>query len=213
MSDCCSPAGYRQFFNQREAARNLRSYQRRGLDQMGSKLVDHLASAGLAGRAVVEVGGGIGALGIELLKAGASRVTNVELSGGYEAVAADLAEREGFGDRVERRVGDFTELASDLKADDVVMHRVICCYPDMERLMMSALGAARRLVAVTFPRDRLGARLAVALGNAYRRFRGVDFRAYVHHPDEILAVAAGHGFRPLMDEQGFIWRGVVFEAV
>ncbi len=94
---------------------------------MARQLVDHLVSGGMEGRSVLEIGGGIGAIQLELLKAGAERTVNVELSGGYEPVATELLERARLGDRVERRIGDFTELAADLEADDVVMNRVICC--------------------------------------------------------------------------------------
>ncbi len=211
MSGCCNPSGYRHFFNQREARRNLRSYERRGLDKMARRLVRYLTSRGVEGRSVIEVGGGIGALQIELLKAGAATATNVEISGGYENVAAELLEREGLGDRVERRLGDFTELGGELEADDVVMNRVICCYPDMEKLMAAGLGASRRFVAATFPRDRLGAGLAVAVGNAYCRFRNVDFRAFIHPPDAIRDTAERRGFTVAFDDRDFIWHGVVFE--
>ncbi len=211
MSGCCNPSGYRHFFNQREARRNLRSYERRGLDTMARRVVGYLTSRGLEGRSVLEVGGGIGALQIELLRAGAATTTNVEISGGYEKVAADLLKREGLEGRVERRLGDFTDVAGELEADDVVMNRVICCYPDMEKLMGAALGASRRFVAATFPRDRLGAGLVVAMGNAYCRMRNVDFRAFVHPPDAIRETASRRGFAVAFEDKNFIWHGVVFE--
>ena len=40
------------------------------------------------GASVLDVGGGIGAIDLELLEAGAARATNIELSGGYEEAAA-----------------------------------------------------------------------------------------------------------------------------
>lgn len=160
---------------------------------------------------MLEVGGGIGALVIELLKAGASDAINVELSNGYEKVATELLEREGLRDRVERRLGDFTELAAGLEADDVVMNRVICCYPDMERLMGAALSSSRRFVAATFPRDRAGAKMAIGLGNTYCRVRKVDFRAFVHPPEAIMETARKAGFDVVFGDRSLIWHGVVFE--
>jgi len=211
MSDCCNPSGYRHFFNQREARRSLRNYDKKGLDKMARMVVDYVVSRGVEGRSVLEVGGGIGALQVELLEAGALGAVNVELSSGYEIVAAELLERQGLGDKVQRRLGDFTELAAGLEADDVVMNRVICCYPNMERLMAAALSSSKRFVAATFPRDRAAAKMAIGLGNAYCRIRKVDFRAFVHPPEAILETARRAGFDVAFRDRNFIWHGVVFE--
>lgn len=213
MSDCCNPSGHRDFFNQKEARRSLRRYQRKGIDKMAGGMVDYISSRGLADRTILEAGGGIGAIQIELLKAGAARTTNVELSSGYENVAAELLEQESLSDRVERHVGDFTELASGLQADDVVMNRVICCYPFLDRLMGAALAASRRFVAATFPRDHLGERIAVSLANTYCRVRGVDFRSFIHPPEEIERTATTAGFDVAFRDRSLMWNAVVFERI
>lgn len=213
MSDCCNPSGYRHLFNQREARRSLARYDKAGLDGMARSLVDYLISRGMDGRSVLEAGGGIGALQVELLKAGAETTTNIELSSGYEHVAASLLAREGVADRAKRRIGDFTDLAETLEADDVVMNRVICCYPFMSRLMATATSSSRRFVAATFPRDRLTARIPLAVANAYWRLRGVDFRSFIHPPEEILATVVSAGFQIVFQDRDFIWNAVVWERV
>lgn len=211
MSDCCNPTGYRDFFNEKEARRNLRRYEKKGLDKMARSMVDYMVSRGIEGRSVVEAGGGIGAIQMELLRAGAASTVNVELSGEYEGVATDVLEREGMTDRAERRIGDFTELAPGLEADDVLMNRVICCYPYADRLMEAALTSSRRFVAATFPRDRRLAKLAVGLGNAYCRVRRIDFRSFVHPTEKIESVAKSAGFTVSFKERNLIWNAVVFE--
>ncbi|MGA7098367.1 MAG: SAM-dependent methyltransferase, partial [Acidimicrobiia bacterium] len=74
---------------------------------MAARLVDYLDANDLTGLTVLEVGGGIGAIQIELLRRGAASATNVELSPGYEKVAETLSEEEGLSDRITRDVGDF----------------------------------------------------------------------------------------------------------
>ena len=180
---------------------------------MARSMVGYLESRGMEGRSVLEAGGGIGAIQIALLKAGAETVTNVELSGGYEDVATELLAREGMVGRVDRRLGDFTMLAPDVEADDVVMNRVICCYPFMERLVGAAVSSSRRFVAASFPRDRWGAKLALACGNTWCRIRGVDFRSFIHPPDEILATARRGGFDVVFRDHDLIWNAVVFERL
>lgn len=178
---------------------------------MAKSLVGYLESRGVEGDTVLEVGGGIGAVHVELLKAGAASATNVELSHGYQDAAAELLRREGLEGRVEQRIGDFTEIAEGMVADDVIMNRVICCYPDMERLMNAALSASSRFLAVTFPRDRIVFRISVGLEGAFHRMRGVDFRPYIHSPRGVIETARRAGFEVVFDDRDVGWHGVVFE--
>jgi magnesium-protoporphyrin O-methyltransferase len=162
---------------------------------------------------VLEIGGGIGALGIELLEAGAERVTNVELSTGYESTARRLlAERRLVG-RVDRLLGDLVanpELAPP--ADVVVLHRVVCCYPDADGLVGAAADHAREQIALSFPRDtwwnRVGFRtLDLALTIASR-----GFRTFVRPVESVLGAARERGFETALDEQGLVWRVAALSA-
>lgn len=211
MPDCCNPSGYEQLFSSREAQKSLRLYDKNGLNKMAMRMVDYLKRRGLDGHRIIEVGGGIGAVQVELLKAGAASAVNVELSNGYQEVAAQLVLREALEGRVEQRIGDFTEIAKGMEADAVIMNRVICCYPHMERLMNAALAASRKFVAATFPRDRMMFHVYVGLEDLYNRMRGVDFRAYIHPPRAILDTARRAGFDVAFSERDFMWHGVVFE--
>lgn len=213
MSECCNPEGYRQLFDEKGARRSLRGYNRNGVDKMTEGIVEYMISRGMTGRTVLEAGGGIGALQVELLKAGAAHAINVELSGGYENVARELLEREGLADRSERLIGDFTEVAVDLEADDVVMNRVICCYPFMERLVGAAVSSSRRFVAATFPRDGIAARVSMGVGNTLRKLSRTDFRSFIHSPEAIVETARSGGFDVAYRDHDLVWHAVVFERV
>ena len=76
-------------------------------------MVDELVRRGIEGASVLEVGGGVGAVEIELLEAGAARAANVELSDGYEEEAARLLAEKGLAGRVRRTLGDFARRAGD----------------------------------------------------------------------------------------------------
>src|SRR6266704_373506 len=71
MSDCCTPKGYRWIFSERSARAEAKRYRRKGLDATSRRIFDFVKKQGVEGRTVLEVGGGIGAIQIELLKAGA----------------------------------------------------------------------------------------------------------------------------------------------
>jgi hypothetical protein len=83
-------------------------YHKRGLDKTAVRMVDLLASADVAGAEVLEIGGGVGEIHVELLKRGATRASNLELSTGYDTEARLLLDQTGLADRVERRILDIT---------------------------------------------------------------------------------------------------------
>jgi predicted O-methyltransferase YrrM len=123
---CCAPKGYSELFGERAARRDAKRYRRKGLDETAEEMVEFLRGRGLGGTTVLEIGGGVGAIPLELLKAGADRALEIELSPNYERTAAELARELGFADRVERRLGDVVEEGATVPAADaVVMHRVV----------------------------------------------------------------------------------------
>ena len=212
MPDCCDPTPYRRFFNRKEADRNVRSYRKRGLDPMAKGVIDFLVSSGVEGADVLEVGGGVGAVQIELLKAGAAKTVNAELSSGYEDSALKLAKAEGLEDRITRRLCDFVEDDDDFEpADIVVMNRVVCCYPWMEKLMGAAVAKTDRYLALVFPRQKWWVKWGIGSGNGFMALRGCDFRAFVHPVDRIEAVATDAGFVVRHTDNNFIWQALVLE--
>jgi hypothetical protein len=209
---CCTPppSEYRRFFSRRLARGELRRYRRRGLPRTARDLV---ALAGdVRGASVLEVGGGLGTLELELLGAGAARATNVELSGGYEQAAAELLAERGLADRVERRVADFAADAGALPRHDIViLHRVVCCYPDAERLVAAAAARTGRALLLTYPRERALTRAGVRAVNAWLRLRRCGLRTFVHRFAAIAAAAAAEGLaEETRRREGPLWENAAF---
>jgi magnesium-protoporphyrin O-methyltransferase len=203
MPACCS-SDYRRFFNRKFAARDLRRYRARGLTATERDLVTLCHE--VDGATVLEVGGGIGALQLELLEAGAAAATNVELSGAYEDAAAELF----AGRTVERRVGDF--VAADVPEHDVVlMHRVVCCYPDVDALVGAAASRTRRTLALTYPQQRVWIRAGLQVVNVWLRLRGCGFRTYVHPVARIDGAAERKGLRlERRLRRGLFWESAAY---
>ncbi len=161
---------------------------------------------------MLDVGGGNGVLGLGLLKAGAERAITVELSSSYDETASALAREAGVEDRVERRAVDFADAAEELpEADVVVMHRVVCCYPDGEALVAAAAGRARRLLAFSVPRRTWWTRVGSAGANVYLAARRMEYRSFIHRPDRLIAAAEGEGLTAVWEHEGPLWRIVGFE--
>jgi magnesium-protoporphyrin O-methyltransferase len=209
---CCTAKGCNEFFNEKVARRDASRYRKKGLTGPARRIVDHLRGRGVAGTTVLEIGPGVGSLSLELVKAGAARATGIELSPAYEPYALELARDAGVEDRIERRTLDFAEAAGEVApAGVVVLNKVVCCYPDYERLVGSAAERAVRTLVLTLPRDAWWTRLGVAAGNLVERLRRQSFRAYVHPPEAVLAVAEAKGLRRTVEHTGLIWRFAALE--
>jgi hypothetical protein len=212
MPRCCSTSAYGEFFDEKLARRDAEGYRTRGLSGAGKRLVELIAARGVEGADVLEVGGGIGALQLELLQHGAAHTTNAELSPAYEGEAVALLQERSLAQRVDRRIVDIAMDPNAVPSADVVLlHRVVCCYPDYERLLDTAARKARRLLAFSFPPDLSVARAAILLLNLWPRLRGCDFRSYVHPEREMLAVVERNGFRVTSRERSGVWRIVLLE--
>ncbi len=125
---CCEPDAYDAAFSDRFARRVARRYRRRGLSRSSRAIVSFLSERGIAGASVLEIGGGVGDIQVELLRRGATRATNLEMSTNYEPEAVELLDRAGVRDRVDRRFLDIALVPDEVdRADIVVLHRVVCC--------------------------------------------------------------------------------------
>lgn len=212
MSDCCTPRGYRQIFNEKSAHAQAKRYRSRGLDSTSRRLVEVVEQRGLQGRTLLEVGGGVGAIQIELLKAGLARAVSIELTPTYEEAAGALLRETEFPDRVERKVMDFVEAGSEVTAADiVVMNRVVCCYPDMPRLVGGAADHTQKLLVMSFPRESWWTRIGLGLGNLALRIVRRQFRVFLHSPERILATAEQRGLRTTLNQPGLFWQVAVLE--
>jgi protein-L-isoaspartate O-methyltransferase len=207
VTSCCDPRGCDEFFDARFAARLAKRYRERGLDRNARRMVDFLDRNGIKGASVLEVGGGIGGIQIELLEKGARRAVNLELSPAYEEEARKLLRERGLEGKVERRQYDIA-VGPDLVAvaDVVVLHRVVCCYPDYERLLAAAAEHARRLVVFSYPPRNVVSRLIIGAENLKFRLQHREFRTFVHPPAALLAVLAQHGLHPTFARRGLVWQ-------
>jgi 2-polyprenyl-3-methyl-5-hydroxy-6-metoxy-1,4-benzoquinol methylase len=207
MGGCCCPGDYDRFFSKRFARSFAKKYRKRGLDKTARKMADFLRERDVEGATVLEIGGGVGEIEIELLKAGAARAQNLELSPAYEEEARTLAEEAGVGGRIDWRLHDIAEDPEAVEAADiVVMHRVVCCYPDYERLLGAAADHARRALVFSYPPRNAPSRAFYGLFNLVMRLMGRGFRGFAHPPGAMLAVLEGRGLRQTYEHHGRIWQ-------
>ena len=207
MTGCCNPRGCDRFFTPRFARRVAKRYRKRGLDKTARRIVEFLEQRGIEGATVLEVGGGVGEIQIELLKRGAARAVNLELSPAYEEEAKRLLREAGFEERAERRLHDIAVDAESVEAFDVVvLHRVVCCYPDYERLLGAAAQHARSALVFSYPPRNAASRLFIAAQNLIFSLLRREFRTFAHPPSAMLAVLEGRGLRRTSAQHTLVWQ-------
>jgi magnesium-protoporphyrin O-methyltransferase len=207
VAGCCEPRGYDQAFDPGRARRSAGRYRSRGLSRTARRIVELVAEQGIEGATVLEIGGGIGDLHVELLERGAARATNLELSPAYEEEALRLLAERGLAGRVERRQHDIAVDPDAVEpADVVILNRVVCCYPDYRRLLSAAADHARRQLVFSHPPRNLLSRGLLGGENLSNRIMRCDFRAFAHPPEAMLAVLAEHGLRPTTPTVGRVWQ-------
>jgi methyltransferase family protein len=211
VPDCCTPGDFDLIFNPAQARSDARSFRKNGLDAEARGIADAVRRSAGPAPSVLEIGGGIGAIQVELLRSGASRATNVDLSPGYESEAATIIRDAGFDGRIDRVVADFVASADTVgSADAVIMQRVVCCYPHADALVSAAARHTKRVLVMTLPIDRWWTRGPQAVLNTWPRLRGSKFRFFVHRTRAVIASAENEGLRLLERRKGIFWQRLVF---
>ncbi len=210
---CCA-VDYDDQFNAEEARRDLLDYRANGPDPSTQRLLEALVAEGVRGATLLDIGGGIGAVQLELLKAGVIESVDVDASSAYLAAAKAEADELGWLGRTTYLHGDFTQLAGEVEPADVVtLDRVICCYPDARALIGRSAAKARRLYGLVHPVDRWWTRVIATIGNlGYRLFRN-PYRMYVHRQALIDALLETEGLELVTERSRRFWRSAVYRRV
>lgn len=96
-------------------------------------------------------------------------------------------------------------------ADIVTLDRVVCCYPDMDRLVALSAEKARRLYGVVYPRDSLWMKVAMAGVNAVCRIRRCAFRVRIHSARAIDEAVRREGLEQRARRRGLAWDVMLYE--
>jgi SAM-dependent methyltransferase len=213
--ECACPTDSRiaRHFDAKVAERVAKG-QDPGLVPVSERLRGALLSLDPTGQTVLELGCGRGGLLLALTQAGAASATGVDLSAASIDAAGNRFAQAQLSDRVRLSVGDAARVPLESQ-DWVILDRVMCCYPDIERLLANTLPAARRLYAFTVPSSRgwrgVLARLDEWLENAWNSLRGRPCPGYVHDLDLIESRLASAGFRLRHRDHQRLWHIAIYE--
>jgi magnesium-protoporphyrin O-methyltransferase len=209
--DACGCDEFASVFDRRNADADLRRYRHDGPDRTTRMLLDLIREQGVEGATVLDIGGGIGVIDQELLRAGASRATLADASPASVAVAREAAVEAGLADRMTFLAGDAVRRADAIDGADVVtLDRVICCYPDVASLVNLSAAWAGRLYGIVLPRDRWIVRAGLALEALWYRLLRKRYRPYAHPNRVVDELAIAQGLEPLAETGTLFWRVALF---
>lgn len=198
---CC---GIEKLFSEKHARKQLKRYHKKGAVYATKKLLELFPHDDLQDRSLLDIGGGVGVIQREMMKAGVATATGVDASAGYIRIAMEEAARQEHPTQFVH--GDFTDVAENLEPHDIVtLDKVLCCYPNVDDLLSKSLAKSNRYIGLVFPRDNLAARFFMWFGNLMIRFVARGFRAYLHSPDMVHAAIAAQGFKRVGEDRTKEW--------
>jgi magnesium-protoporphyrin O-methyltransferase len=211
MMNCCQCQGIEELFNERLVIKELASYRAKGTNKTTRLLIDAIKVEGVHGESLLDIGGGVGAIQHELLDAGVKNATDVDASQAYLHAAQEEARRRGFVERISFQHGNFVDLASQIPpADIVTLDRVICCYPEMEKMVSLSVARARKLYGLVYPRDVWWVKIGIRLMNFIFRLQKNPFRTFTHPTQAVEAIVKNSGFKPRFYRHTLVWQVVVY---
>jgi SAM-dependent methyltransferase len=165
------------------------------------------------GRTVLELGCGRGGLIAELLRAGAVGAHGIELSRASIDRARERLAASGLAAHATLAVADAAEAPLE-PADWVVLDRVICCYPDADKLLANSIPATGRRYAFSIPNSRglrgLAARASRRFDNGWNGLRGRPCATFVHDLGRIDSTLRSAGLVLSGSERRGLWYVAVY---
>jgi magnesium-protoporphyrin O-methyltransferase len=201
-------------FSEDEARADLRNYRRNGPSKQTKLLLAAIRSLGLKNAKLLDIGGGVGAIHHELVGEVADEATHVDASSAYLKEAKKEAVRRGHSEQVRFIHADFTDVASEVPAADIVtLDRVVCCYPDFRRLLKAAAEHSQRALALTYPRESWYLRIGLKLVNFFQMLRRDPFRVFLHPVAEMDAFLKREGFTRVTLRRLFVWEMALYQRL
>lgn len=205
---CCS---LESLFDRKTAINELKQYRQKGPAKTTQILLNFIKAQGVESCSLLDIGGGIGAIQHELLTAGASEATAVDASSAYLEAAKEEAQRQGHAGRTHYHYGNFVDLAPHIEpADIVTLDRVICCYPDMPRLVELSARKARKIYGLVYPRDSWWVKLGLAIVNFGSRLFRKPYRFFVHPTPAVDNILRQQGLKQIFHRRSFLWQMAIY---
>ena len=206
---CCDT---NKFFDKKNAEKELKKYVKSGPQGATKKLLGALSTIDKNGKTLLDIGGGIGIIQWEFLKEQTARTMDVDAANGYLETAKSISSEFGYSDKTSFIQQDFNDVAHTLgKYDFVTLDKVICCYPDYQKILLNATAKSDKYLALTFPISNIFSKVLNTIGRLYFLIKKSEFKTYIHPSREVEQLIVNQGFKPFYKGISFPWNVQVFE--
>ena len=199
---CC---GANRLFDIKNAKKDLKRYLKKGPRKPTKLLIEALKSENLTNLSLLDIGGGVGIIPLELLPKGLKKVIDVDASEGYISIAQSEVTKRQQQDSITYKLGDFVAIQEHIEKHDIVtLDKVICCYPNVDALLQTSLSKATLYYGLVYPQANVLSRLAVWFLNLSLKIRGNSFRTFVHSPAFVNNTILDAGFEKIASSKTFL---------
>lgn len=217
MSSCCnSPAtcaGTNRFFS-KWSTRYAKRFRKGKLEKVQRYLLKGVMLHPLAGKTILDVGCGVGALHLTLLKEGATKSLGIDLAEGMLEKAKHFADDMGFRDQAEYRLGDFVQLADSIEQSDITtLDKVVCCYENLDGLIDMSTKKTRSVLALSHPADSLPVKILFKTQILLAKLFKWEFRPFWHDWSLMRSMILARGFDLVYQNSTVAWQVVVFKRI
>jgi len=208
---CCQCQGIENMFDKKAAKRALKRYLKKGPSKTTGMLLKALHKTEVKGLDFLDIGGGIGAIQYDLIKAGASNGTSIEASPAYIDLVKEEIHKNNLAEIIDFKHGDFTAIASDVDSADIVtLDKVICCYDDMSELVRLSSTLSQKIYAIIYPRDVWWTKLALPFINFYPIIKRSPFRVFIHPTKKVEDIIFRNGLKRDYYDTTLFWQVAIF---
>ena len=164
-----------------------------------------------ASKEILDIGCGVGALHITLLREGADAATGIDISEGMLQQAKKLAEENHLEDKTRYILGDFVRESEMIKEADITfLDKVVCCYEDYGTLIERSTAKTKTIYALSHPKNSLLMELIFKLQIFILKFSHGSFHPFWHDWDEVHRIILGQGFQLMYSNSTIAWQVLVY---
>lgn len=209
---CC---GADKLFDEKSAKKDLKRYLKKGPRKPTRLLTEALKKQSLKGLSLLDIGGGIGPIPLELIPKGIAKVLDIDASVGYIYVAKSESEKRGYSDIIQYQMGDFVDESSQIEPYDIVtLDKVICCYPHVDKLLKTSLSKAKKYYGVVYPQTNWVSRFMAILINLTMKFKKNPFRTFIHSTELVDNTIQKAGFKKVYSARYFLsWQIHLYKKI
>ncbi|MEZ4606440.1 MAG: methyltransferase domain-containing protein [Deinococcales bacterium] len=191
----------------------FKAFRNKGPKARQWQLLAPFKGQNLSDKRSLDIGCGIGGLSWQLASQGAKAML-VDVSKSYLEKAQQLFHQHQL--KGEFILGDFVTLeqGENLKADIVLLDRVVCCYPEGPKLLEKAALASQDWLIFSYPSRRGFIATLLNAGrfclNGAMKLFAKEYRFFLHPAEALYRAAGAHQHQLIQEKPLGIWTVAFF---